>query len=110
MRDGAVLTLSSEDVIEHLAPMIGRAPSPVLREPDNAPPHADIGDANDQPPTNAQDRLLEAIGPVPVSIDEIVRHTGLPVRVVATLLLELDLAGRLERHSGGAVSLVLGDR
>jgi DNA processing protein len=109
LRDGAVLTLSSEDVIEHLAPMIGRAPSPALREPDNLPPHAEIGGAHDQPPTNAQDLLIEAMGPVPVSLDEIARHTGLPVRVISTLLLELDLAGRLERHSGGAVSLVLAD-
>ncbi len=109
LRDGAVLTLSSEDVIEHLAPMIGRAPSPALREPDNLPPHADIGGAYDQPPTNAQDLMIEAMGPVPVSMDEIARHTGLPVRVISTLLLELDLAGRLERHSGGAVSLVLAD-
>ena len=38
-------------------------------------------------------------------IDEIVRFTGLPARLVQIVLLELDLAGRIERHPGGRVSL-----
>ena len=46
----------------------------------------------------------------PVHIDDIICHTGLPPASVLMVLLELDLAGRLERHSGGAVSLVLPDR
>ncbi|MCO6390347.1 DNA-protecting protein DprA [Aliihoeflea aestuarii] len=110
LKDGAVLTLSGTDVIEQLAPMIGRAPAPTLREPDNAPPQAEDEDVGDRPPANAQDLLVEAMGPVPMPVDEIVRHAGLPARVVATLLLELDLAGRLERHSGGAVSLTAPDQ
>ncbi len=110
LKDGAVLTLSGTDVIEQLAPMIGRAPAPTLREPDNAPPQAEDEDVGDRPSANAQDLLVEAMGPVPMPVDEIVRHAGLPARVVATLLLELDLAGRLERHSGGAVSLTAPDQ
>jgi DNA processing protein len=44
-----------------------------------------------------------------VEIDEIIRHTGLHPAMVFMILLELDLAGRLERHSGGSVSLLLSD-
>ena len=43
----------------------------------------------------------------PVAVDDLIRHTGLHPRQVLVILLELDLAGRLERHSGGAVSLLL---
>ena len=42
---------------------------------------------------------------VPVAIDELIRQSGLPSAVVATILLELELAGRLDRHAGGRVSL-----
>jgi DNA processing protein len=41
-----------------------------------------------------------------VAPDEIIRHTGLHPAQVFMVLLELDLAGRLERHAGGHVSLV----
>jgi len=42
---------------------------------------------------------------VPVPVDELVRQTDLPPAIVQTVLLELELAGRLERHAGGRVSL-----
>jgi len=40
-----------------------------------------------------------------VPVDEIVRLSGRPPAIVQTVLLELELAGRLERHAGGQVSL-----
>ena len=42
--------------------------------------------------------MIEALGPTPVGVDEIIRHTGLHPAQVFMILLELDLAGRLERH------------
>ncbi|RUT97312.1 DNA-protecting protein DprA, partial [Mesorhizobium sp. M7A.T.Ca.TU.009.02.1.1] len=42
-------------------------------------------------------------------VDEITRHTRLHPAQVFMVLLELDLAGRLERHAGGNVSLVFGE-
>ncbi|MGQ2908508.1 MAG: DNA-processing protein DprA [Aliihoeflea sp.] len=108
LKDGAILTLGSDDVLEHLRPMIGRAPAPALREPDAAP----LDPAFDEQPEPERDdrtRLIEALSPSPTAVDDIVRHTDLPARTVRTLLLELDLAGRLERHSGGAVSLASPD-
>src|SRR3546814_10012303 len=38
-------------------------------------------------------------------VDEIIRLTGLPPAIVQTVLLELELAGRLERHAGNRISL-----
>jgi DNA processing protein len=49
--------------------------------------------------------ILERLGPTPVAVDELVRQCQLSAAAVATLLLELELAGRIERHPGNLVSL-----
>jgi DNA processing protein len=57
---------------------------------------------------NGQDALSlveELLGPSPVPVDEIIRLSGAPSGAVQMALLELDLAGRLDRHAGGRVSL-----
>jgi len=105
LKEGAVLVTNATDVMEHIAPLLNRPlpPAEPLDEPTDfaaAPPPGD----------KDRDRLVEALGPVPVSIDELIRHTELHPAQVFMILLELDLAGRLERHSGGAVSLVFPDR
>ena len=53
------------------------------------------------------DRVIEGLGPAPVSIDELARAVDLPIRAVRSALLELEIAGRIERHGGGLVSLLM---
>lgn len=101
LKDGATLVTEAADVLEALAPLVGRQPfAPArLEEPPDftaTPPPVD-GD---------RARVIEALGPVPVEVDELIRHTWLHPAQIFMILLELDLAGRLERHSGGRVSLV----
>jgi DNA processing protein len=104
LKDGAILVTEVNDIISAIAPLVG-APSPP------PPAFAEPPDFSAMPPPVDDDRarVIEALGPVPVGVDEIIRHTGLHPAQVFMILLELDLAGRLERHSGGAVSLVLLD-
>lgn len=102
LKDGAVLVTGARDVIEQLQPLL-KQPLPM---PDRLAEPADLPDSP-APADDDRDRLIEALGPTPVSIDELIEHTGLHPGQVFMVLLELDLAGRLERHSGGAVSLVL---
>ena len=45
-----------------------------------------------------RERIIGALGPSPVDIDEVARATGIAVRKVHIVLLELDLAGKLQRH------------
>ena len=52
-----------------------------------------------------RNRIIDALGPTPVEIDDIIRHTGLSASAVYLILLELDIAGRLHRHQGGLISL-----
>lgn len=99
IREGATLVQSSADVMEMLRPIDPR----MLREPARDWRH-DGGyfgvDANDAD----RRRITELLGPVPVAIDEMVRQSGCTASVVSLVLLELELAGRLERHAGGRVS------
>ncbi|MDR3462380.1 MAG: hypothetical protein P4L76_08710, partial [Beijerinckiaceae bacterium] len=53
------------------------------------------------------DRVVEMLGPTPISIDELSRAAELTIRDVRAALLELELGGRLERHGGGLVSLIM---
>ncbi|WP_246706911.1 hypothetical protein [Phyllobacterium sp. P30BS-XVII] len=48
------------------------------------------------------------MGPAPVDVDELIRTSGIHPAAMSLILLELDLAGRLQRHSGGYVSLLYG--
>lgn len=107
LKEGATLVTEVADVIEAIAPLAGgsghaRSMPATFEEPPDFSEAAPAGDADRQ-------RLIEALGPTPVGIDELIRHTGLHPAQVFMVLLELDLAARLERHSGGAVSLVLPD-
>ncbi len=56
--------------------------------------------------TGAREQVLEALGPAPVEIDELVRATGLAVQDVRAVLLELALAGRVEFHGRQLVSVI----
>lgn len=102
LKEGATLVTSAEDVISEVEPMLATplaGPERVLRETDAPPPIIDHTDA-------APARVIEALGPSPIEIDEIIRFTGLPPAEVQLVLVELDLAGRLERHPGQRVSLI----
>ena len=104
IKDGATLTTGPGDILNALAPLAGGPqgqlqfvqPQSPAREP--SPPASTIADAD-------RSRVIEALGPAPVEIDEIMRYTNLPLSEVYLVLLELDLAGRLERHPGGLVSV-----
>ena len=63
---------------------------------------ATVHDA-DKPPL---ERVAGCLGPAPVTIDELARATELPIPQVRGALLELEIAGRIERHGGGLVSLL----
>ena len=50
--------------------------------------------------------ILTLLGPSPVEVDELLRQCHCSAPVMGMVLLELDLAGRLERHPGNRVSLL----
>jgi DNA processing protein len=124
LKQGATLVTSAHDIVDALAPILEKGPpaargaeegepSPVL-EPlwdeldfvgEDAPLLA-LAEEGPETPTDPAERIVALLGPMPVSLDDLVRSSGLPPGVVRSILVELDLAGRLERHGGTLVSLV----
>lgn len=102
LRDGATLTESADDVLAVLRPMLGRdfgePPAPEIPPP-SAPPEIDEDDAD-----RIRAAVEEKLSPAPVEIDELVRQVRAPASAILTVLLELELAGRTQRHPGGRVS------
>jgi DNA processing protein len=94
---GAMLITEASDVIQAVEPIMGR---PIeLGEPDEDPlaPEPEAGD---------RARIIGLLGPTPVLLDDLIRMAEASPAIVRTVLLELELAGRLERHGGGLVSLI----
>ena len=54
----------------------------------------------------ARPKALELLGPSPVPIDEVLHQSRLTPALPLTILLEVELAGSLERHVGGQISLI----
>ncbi len=99
IQQGARLVTSAQDIIDALGHS-GPAPS-LLLESDWAPDMP----ADDADPTEGdRERLLEALSVTPTSVDTLVAASGLSVPVIQVLLLELDIAGRIE-WSGQLVAL-----
>ena len=100
IREGAVLVQSPEEVIELLTGFHG-APRSTFREcgQEFAPPMPE--ELAHAEPAAIADRLTSA----PVAVDELIRQSGESAAGVQLALLELEIAGRLERHAGGRVSL-----
>jgi len=97
IREGATLVQSVDDILEAIRPIDARAVRAPVRGWGGPPPE----DASD-----GERRTVEGLlGPVPVAVDELIRQSDLAPAVVQMVLLELELAGRLERHAGGRVSL-----
>ncbi|MCZ6721100.1 MAG: DNA-processing protein DprA [Proteobacteria bacterium] len=103
IRQGATLVEGPEDVLEELASSLRfslaeRGARRFEPGPSEPPHEAELA--------KARALLLERLGPSPVEVDELIRQSRLTPPVVATILLELELAGRLDRHPGNQVSLV----
>ena len=98
IRDGATLIQNASDVLEAVRPLQPRFASP---RSDYQQSEASGVNANG----DALSVVEELLGPSPVPVDEIIRLSGAPSGAVQMALLELDLAGRLDRHAGGKVSL-----
>ena len=59
-----------------------------------------------KPEAGDRARIVDLLGPSPIGLDDLIRMAATSPGIVRTVLLELELAGRLERHGGGLVSLV----
>lgn len=105
IREGATLVTSVADILQELSasPQLNAPATPSLDMPVSAPDEAALD--------KARPCILELLSPVPISLDEVLREAvstqGIATPLVLTILLELELAGRLARHPGGRVALLI---
>lgn len=108
LKQGATLVTSADDVIESLAPLM--PDGSILSDLEQA----DLLNQLDEEPAVLQpittdmerDLMVDALGPVPIDVDTLVRHVGISAGSAQLILLELDLAGRLLRYPGNQVALM----
>jgi DNA processing protein len=99
IKQGATLTTEAADVINAVTPIMERPIMFGASEPENEPLDFDAG-------AGERKGIVDLLGPSPISLDDLIRMSGASPTIVRTVLLELELAGRLERHGGGLVSLL----
>ncbi len=103
IKDGAHLVQSADDILDVLNNALDRglnAPEPMDYKQKTLP-------LPDEAETlKARQEIRELLSPAPVLVDELVRNCQLSLATVSLVLLELELAGHLERHPGNAVALL----
>ncbi|WP_081773890.1 DNA-processing protein DprA [Ahrensia sp. 13_GOM-1096m] len=108
IREGATLITSADDVLESLKPVSEARQHAVQNQ---------LGLFEKEefmtlpPSDDARTTIMSLLSPSPTGIDDIIAHSGFAPAQVALIILELDLAGQIERHSANRVSLLgTGDR
>jgi len=106
IREGATLIRNADDILEIIRDFSGTA----LREPLKPVQSFTAAPANDEDvPQNAQETVLENLSFTAIALDELIRSCHLTIPVLQTVLLELELAGRIKREAGGRVALLQND-
>ena len=98
IREGATLIQNGADVIEAIGAIDARMVRQGGLDFTGEPISSDVAE-------NERAAILDLLATVPVPVDEVMRLSGLAPAIVHMVLLEMELADRLERHAGGRVSL-----
>ena len=101
VKQGATLVTEAADVIAALEPIMGRGMDLQAQEASQEMP----APLEAEPGEDERTRIIALLGPTPSAIDDLVRLSRTSPAIVRTVLLELKIAGRLERHGGALVSL-----
>ncbi len=103
IRQGAALTETAEDILEGLERQMLRPPPaprrPISFELVELKAEIDL--------VSGHDEIVKFLGASPTGVDELVRECHMSAASVKNILLKLELSGRIERHLGNWVSLIL---
>jgi DNA processing protein len=100
IKQGATPVTETADIVSVLQPIMEQHEL-FAREPER-----EIMPDDGEPADDERTRIVALLGPAPVQIDDLVRLAKSSPAVVRMVLLELEIAGRIERHGGGLVSLI----
>jgi DNA processing protein len=112
LREGAILTETADDVLDNLSGFGAMFPgrhghSGIAEEPSCV---SEPADQLEEPPglDRARAQVVELLSPTPVKVDDLVRRCQLSPAAVLAVLLELELAGRVETLPGNRFALLIG--
>ncbi|MFZ4541900.1 MAG: hypothetical protein ACOYNL_08885 [Rickettsiales bacterium] len=102
LKDGATMVESVRDIMNNLSPLgdLSLAEKKSLEFSDAA-----IAMPDEQTPDETRAQVVQALSASPTLLDDILTLTGITPHIMMAVLLELELAGRLERHAGSKVAL-----
>jgi DNA processing protein len=103
IRDGATLVESAEDILSELGSQLGPPQSERRHATFLPAPAAEIG-AKDL--DKAREVVLGLLSPAPLAVDELLRQCQMSPAVILTIVLELELAGRVARQPGNTLTLL----
>lgn len=97
IKNGAILVETIQDIEQEISPT-----SPLQLQGNDNVYEASLPSASLD---TVRHLLNENLSFVPINVDEVIRECQLQASDVWVVLLEMEIAGRLERHPGGKVSL-----
>ncbi|MGI9463812.1 MAG: DNA-processing protein DprA, partial [Aestuariivirgaceae bacterium] len=102
IKDGATLVSRVDDILDVVTTL------PAIAATGEFEPHQDTDDGDAGADTASKDRanIVSLLGPSPVEINDLIRESGCSAQTVASILLELEIAGRLNRHGGQRISIL----
>jgi len=98
LRDGAKLVESADDIMAELAPLVTH-----ILQTSVESMHKQAARGNDDA---EYVKLRKSMGHDPIGIDELVSRSGLTIDEVSSMLLILELDGKIEKLSGGRYALL----
>ena len=102
IQDGATLVLDANDILQNLADYSGSRQG--LNEPSQPTWNPENLDENDA--EAVRDQILQNLSSTPVTVDELVRSCHVTIPAVQMVLLELEIAGRVQRLPGNRIVLL----
>ena len=107
IRDGAILVRSAADVIEALglAPAARSATVIALHPPEALAPAPAPRSLRETASLHAQ--ILARLGPSPMAEDQLIRDLATPSYLIAPVLIDLELDGKIARQAGGLLARVM---
>ena len=106
IQDGAHIATSADDILRELESLRLRPMNDPPADPWKGAPNLFSQNLTKEPDEALRIKILEMLSPTPVQIDEVIRAAEAPTSEVLIVILELELAGRIERHPGNKVNLI----
>jgi len=114
IRDGATLVQNIDDILSvlsqsHSVEMPPPGPYQILATQSAADMEGKSATLSEKERADIYKKLLENIAHDPIAVDELCRWCHVSADIVQSFLLELELAGQVQRHSGGRVSRLISE-